>query len=176
MSTWHVQPCGVCQLRVRLFIEKCNTRNIRESNVQDPNTKVPPCDFAHPICKVPCNHLTNTQQNARNALIYRPQVRLLHRRSMRSTSAPQGHVKHKSETYSKEVDATPLSDHTVHRLDPESDNVQKPHEPPSGYSRAGVETGEYSSVHQHTRVFRVDDINLCTVNEASFYISNRGFL
>ena len=34
----------------------------------------------------------------------------------------------------------------VHRLDPESDNVQKPHEPPSGYSRAGVKTGEYSSV------------------------------
>ena len=59
---------------------------------------------------------------------------------------PQGHVKHTPDTYSKEVDATPPSDHTVHRLDPESDNVQKPHEPPSGYSRAVVKTGEYSSV------------------------------
>ena len=82
----------------------------------------------------------------RLAALYCPQVHLLHRRSLRSTSIPQGHVKHTPDTYSKEVDTTPPSDHTVHRLDPESDNVQKPHEPPSGYSRAGVKTGEYSSV------------------------------
>jgi hypothetical protein len=78
-----------------------------------------------------------------------PQAQLLHRRALRSTSAlwsAQGRVNHTSDTYSKEVDATPPSDHTVHRLDPESDNVQKPHEPPSGYSRAGVKTEEYSSV------------------------------
>ena len=82
--------------------------------------------------------------SVRIAALRRPQAHLLHRRSLRSTSAL--HVKHTSDTYSKEVDATPPSDHTVHRLDPESDNVQKPHEPPSGYSRAGVKTGEYSSV------------------------------
>ena len=81
----------------------------------------------------------------RVAALRRPQAHLLPRRSLSSTS-PQEQTKHTSDTYSKEVDATPASDHTVHRLDPESDNVQKPHEPPSGYSRAGVKTEEYSSV------------------------------
>lgn len=86
----------------------------------------------------------------RVAALRRPQPQhLLLRRSLRSSSAlwaSQGQVKHTSDTYSKEVDATPPSDHTVHRVDPDSDNVQKPHEPPSGYSRAGVKTEEYSSV------------------------------
>ena len=53
----------------------------------------------------------------RVATLYRPQVHLLHRRSLRSTSAPQGHVNHTSDTYSKEVDATlPSIDLTQSRI------------------------------------------------------------
>ena len=80
----------------------------------------------------------------RVAALRRPQAQLLQRRSLRRTSA-QKQVKHTSDTYRKEVDAMPPSDHTVHRHDPESDNVQKSHEPPSRYSRAGVKTEQYTS-------------------------------
>jgi len=52
--------------------------------------------------------------------------------------------KHTTDSYTKEVDSTPAPDKTVHRVDPDSDRVQKPYEPPSGeWSRAGVETEEY---------------------------------
>ena len=50
---------------------------------------------------------------------------------------------HTPDSYSKEVDHTPPSDAKVHRVDPESDRVQKPYEAPSGWSRAGVKTDEY---------------------------------
>ncbi|KAF9481050.1 hypothetical protein BDN70DRAFT_831660 [Pholiota conissans] len=53
---------------------------------------------------------------------------------------------HTSDTYAKEVDSTPAADNTVHRVDPDSDRVQKPYEPPSGYSRAGVQYEEYRHV------------------------------
>ena len=35
---------------------------------------------------------------------------------------------------------------------------------------------DFTKFTSDTRVFGVDDINLCTINEANFYISNRGFL
>ncbi|KAF8956835.1 hypothetical protein BDZ97DRAFT_145570 [Flammula alnicola] len=55
--------------------------------------------------------------------------------------------KHSADSYSKEVDCTPPEDTTVYRIDPESDLVQKPYEPPSGeWSRAGVRTDEYRHV------------------------------
>lgn len=65
------------------------------------------------------------------------------------TSAPSpitiiSRGKHTTDSYSKDVDSTPAPDKTVHRVDPDSDRVQKPYEPPSGeWSRAGVETEEY---------------------------------
>ncbi|KAJ7612197.1 hypothetical protein FB45DRAFT_940081 [Roridomyces roridus] len=49
---------------------------------------------------------------------------------------------HTSDSYSKEVDSSPASDSTIHRVDPSSENVQKPHEPPSGrWSATGVDAG-----------------------------------
>ena len=52
---------------------------------------------------------------------------------------------HTPDSYSKEVDHTPPSDDKVHRVDPESDRVQKPYEPLSGWSRESVKTDEYRS-------------------------------
>ncbi|KAF8173165.1 hypothetical protein K438DRAFT_167881 [Mycena galopus ATCC 62051] len=49
---------------------------------------------------------------------------------------------HTTDSYTKEVDSTPAVDSKVHRVDPSSENVQKPHEAPSGpWSAAGVEAG-----------------------------------
>lgn len=54
---------------------------------------------------------------------------------------------HTPDSYSKEVDHTPPSDEKIHRVDPESDLVQKPYEVPSGeWSRAGIKTDEYRNV------------------------------
>ncbi|KAF9542628.1 hypothetical protein CPC08DRAFT_716930 [Agrocybe pediades] len=62
------------------------------------------------------------------------------------SSSPAGN-KHNTDTYAKEVDTTPVEDKSVHRVDPDSENVQKPHEPPSGdFSRAGTQTDEYRHV------------------------------
>jgi hypothetical protein len=42
---------------------------------------------------------------------------------------------------------TPAADKTVNRLDPDTDAVQRPYEPPSGpWSQAGVKTEEYRHV------------------------------
>ncbi|KAJ7268172.1 hypothetical protein B0H12DRAFT_1320704 [Mycena haematopus] len=50
--------------------------------------------------------------------------------------------KHTTDSYTKEVDSTPAADSKIHRVDPSSENVQKPHEPPSGpWSETGVEAG-----------------------------------
>lgn len=63
------------------------------------------------------------------------------------TSQTRESDKHTSDSYAKDVDDTPPSDNTVHRIDPDSDRFQKPHEPPSGqWSRAGVQTDEYRHV------------------------------
>ncbi|KAF9463643.1 hypothetical protein BDZ94DRAFT_594298 [Collybia nuda] len=53
---------------------------------------------------------------------------------------------HSRDLYNKEADTTPPPDSSIHRIDPSSDDVQKPHEPPSGWSRAGIKTKEYESV------------------------------
>lgn len=50
---------------------------------------------------------------------------------------------HTTDSYAKEVDESPAADAKVHRVDPDSDRVQKPYEPPSGYSRSGVLHEEY---------------------------------
>lgn len=66
--------------------------------------------------------------------------------SIHTTQAAQ-RDKHTSDSYAKDVDDTPPSDNTVHRMDPDSDRFQKPYEPPSGeWSRAGIQTEEYRSV------------------------------
>ena len=60
---------------------------------------------------------------------------------------------HTPDSYSKEVDRRPPPDEKIHRVDPDSDRVQKPYEAPSGeWSRAGVKTGEYVEEKQpHAR-------------------------
>jgi len=53
---------------------------------------------------------------------------------------------HTADTYSKDYDSTPPADAKIHRVDPNSENVQKPHEKPSGkWSEAGVKRDEYES-------------------------------
>ena len=73
-----------------------------------------------------------------------PRLRLLHTStSLASTPTP----KHTPDTYSKEVDTTPVIEKAVNRLNPDSDSVQRPDEPPSGpWSRAAAMTGEYTHV------------------------------
>ena len=59
----------------------------------------------------------------------------------------QNHSNHTPDSYSKDVDHTPPTDAKIHRVDPLSENVQKPYEAPSGeWSRAGVKTDEYRSM------------------------------
>lgn len=67
-----------------------------------------------------------------------------------STPTPTTSKKpHTPDTYKKDIDSTPPPDPQVHRIDANSDKVQKPYEPPSGeYSKAGVKTGEYQSVYK----------------------------
>ncbi|KAJ7135119.1 hypothetical protein C8R46DRAFT_1048057 [Mycena filopes] len=49
---------------------------------------------------------------------------------------------HTTASYAKEVDSSPAADPKIHRVDPSSENVQKPHEAPSGkWSATGVEAG-----------------------------------
>lgn len=70
----------------------------------------------------------------------------------RITSSTQAMIRvrhHTSDTYSKDVDHTPPKDAKVHRVDPDSDRVQKPYEAPSGkWSNAGVKTNEYQTVDE----------------------------
>jgi hypothetical protein len=55
-----------------------------------------------------------------------------------------GNIQHTTDSYAKDVDNTPAPDHQVYRMDPATENVQKPYEAPSGeWSRAGVKTSEY---------------------------------
>jgi len=68
-------------------------------------------------------------------------------RKLHSSGSLLAGGEHTSDSYSKDVDSTPASEKSVHRLDPDSDKVQKPNEPPSGpWSRAGVQTEEYRHV------------------------------
>jgi hypothetical protein len=56
---------------------------------------------------------------------------------------------HTPDSYSKDLDHNPPSDEKIHRIDPDSDRVQKPYEAPSGeWSRAGVKTDEYRTVDE----------------------------
>lgn len=71
------------------------------------------------------------------------------RRTVRTSSfLYDASVKHTADSYTKDdVDPTPPSDSSVYRVDASSENVQKPHEAPSGqWSRAGIKTSEYQSM------------------------------
>ncbi|KAJ6493744.1 hypothetical protein C8R47DRAFT_1119508 [Mycena vitilis] len=62
-----------------------------------------------------------------------------HRLAPTSRAASTSHT---ADSYTKEVDSSPAADPTIHRVDPSSENVQKPHEAPSGpWSATGVEAG-----------------------------------
>lgn len=77
-----------------------------------------------------------------------PASRGLRTRSIHSTSFA-ARPPHTADTYSKHFDTTPPEDTKIHRMDPESENVQKPHEKPSGkWSEAGVKRDEYESKSQ----------------------------
>ena len=98
---------------------------------------------------IPCNALFLTfldtmfsSLRARPAFLLR-RAQNLPLRIANSNLVLMGVRHHTPDSYSKEVDHTPPSDAKVHRVDPESDRVQKPYEAPSGWSRAGVKTDEY---------------------------------
>ncbi|KAF5358625.1 hypothetical protein D9758_007747 [Tetrapyrgos nigripes] len=56
-----------------------------------------------------------------------------------SPNATTNAATHTSDSYSKDVDANPPNDPTIHRVDPDSETSQKSYEPPKGkYSEAGV--------------------------------------
>jgi hypothetical protein len=62
----------------------------------------------------------------------------------KSASKGDDHTTHTPDSYSKDVDVTPPTDPTTHRVDAASEAVQRPHEPPSGeFSRAGTRTKDY---------------------------------
>jgi hypothetical protein len=81
-------------------------------------------------------------RHIRTALALQPR-RLIHATPLTSNSKPA----HGPDSYNKDIDSTPPPDSTIHRVDPNSESVQKPHEAPSGeWSRAGTRTSEYQSV------------------------------
>ncbi|KAI3611078.1 hypothetical protein WG66_013817 [Moniliophthora roreri] len=56
---------------------------------------------------------------------------------------------HTRDSYNKETDNTPPPDSKIHRVDPDSENAQKPYEPPSGkYAEVGARTQQ---AYQHAR-------------------------
>lgn len=80
---------------------------------------------------------------------------LIHTSPSVYNKASKSNTPHTTDSYSKDVDQNPPSDSTIHRVDPQSESVQKPHEPPSGeYSQAGTQTSEYQSV-SHTQPYEV---------------------
>ncbi|KAF7325017.1 hypothetical protein MKEN_00544100 [Mycena kentingensis (nom. inval.)] len=78
-----------------------------------------------------------------NVTLRSPATTILRSVALRSRLASSASAaKHTADSYSKEVDSTPAKDPKVHRVDPASETVQKPYEPPSGpYSQTGVEAG-----------------------------------
>ncbi|KAF7319199.1 hypothetical protein HMN09_00256600 [Mycena chlorophos] len=62
--------------------------------------------------------------------------------STASAAKPASSASHTADSYSKDVDSSPAPDSKVHRVDPNSQTVQRPHDPPSNaYSQTGVEAG-----------------------------------
>lgn len=85
----------------------------------------------------------------RTALALQPR-RFIHITPLFFNSKPE----HNPDSYSKDVDFTPPSDTSIHRVDPTSESVQKPHEAPSGeWSRAGTRTSEYQSVDKSSQLY-----------------------
>jgi len=80
----------------------------------------------------------------------RTALALQHRRFICATPlTSNSKAAHSPDSYNKDIDSTPPPDSTIHRVDPTSDSVQKPHEAPSGeWSRAGTRTSEYQSVNK----------------------------
>ena len=70
------------------------------------------------------------------------------RRSIHVTCATS--TPHSTDSYNKGVDDTPPPDSQIHRVDPDSGNVQKPHEKPSNkFSQVGAKSAmdtAYSTV------------------------------
>ncbi|KAH0588270.1 hypothetical protein J132_02604 [Termitomyces sp. J132] len=85
---------------------------------------------------------------SRNILLRSTLIFPLRRTLYTSPSLSNAAAKHTADSYTKDdVDPTPPSDSTVYRVDASSENVQKPHEAPSGpWSRAGAKTSEYQSM------------------------------
>ncbi|RDB19895.1 hypothetical protein Hypma_013128 [Hypsizygus marmoreus] len=83
-------------------------------------------------------------RNIRAVLVRQPR-RLIHTSpSLMHSKPPPSHT---TDTYKKDVDPTPPADSKIHRVDPSSENAQKPQELMSGeWSKAGSKTGEYQTV------------------------------
>lgn len=85
---------------------------------------------------------------------FRPASFVCRQRPLQLTSrlihtSPSSHKAdpHSADHYFKDVDTSPPSDSTMHRVDAGVEGAQRPHDPPSGpWSRAGTQTDEYTNV------------------------------
>jgi hypothetical protein len=93
-------------------------------------------------------HITITMFSAsKHIRLSLPRYRLRSFHTSRFICQESNKSSHSAEHYFKDVDTSPPSDPTIHRVDAGSENAQRPHEPPSGkWSQAGVQTGEYQNV------------------------------
>ncbi|SRR6266404_4471433 len=68
-------------------------------------------------------------------------------RNLSSPSSSPPREGHSAESYFKEVDHSPPADTSTYQVDGSSNEVQRPHKPPSGkFSEAGVGSEEYRTV------------------------------
>ncbi|KAF9452996.1 hypothetical protein P691DRAFT_720412 [Macrolepiota fuliginosa MF-IS2] len=69
--------------------------------------------------------------------------------SLNKGDSASGSVQHTTDSYAKDVDTTPASDHLIHRVDASSEVVQKPYEAPAGeWSRVGVVASEDAAANR----------------------------
>ncbi|KAL0950411.1 hypothetical protein HGRIS_010368 [Hohenbuehelia grisea] len=80
----------------------------------------------------------------------------LARRALHNTRVSLSKSSHSTDTYAKDVDSAPPPDEKMHRVDPNSENAQKPYEAPSGqWSQASTKHGAY----QHVSDTKPYDVN-----------------
>ncbi|KAJ6545335.1 hypothetical protein B0H19DRAFT_1033811 [Mycena capillaripes] len=95
------------------------------------------------------------------------------RRFAVARSAPTASRMHSTDSYTKEVDSTPAADPSIHRVDPSSENVQKPHEAPSGpWSATGVDAGVKNAQGKHDGDKATGMEEYSTMNSGTPYTSS----
>jgi hypothetical protein len=98
---------------------------------------------------VEIHHLARATRCAR---YINPTITSARRFASTHSTSPQtnsGVAGHSAESYSKEVDSTPPADSSTYQVDEFSDQVQRPHQPPSGkFSQTGATAGVTSEAYR----------------------------